>query len=346
MTLLQPRDWEELATWEQEIPASPTWDMSKGMAFIWRYFSTDYLPNDQLGAVHMLIRECLDRTLPWVATTIAVTAYDQALVNARTQPDSDASPGMVWSHIWRFEGELEGAGHLRPLAEFVRCAAVKWARDSEPDRKAKYCRASAGLFERIDEFRTAASMHRLAATHFQRASNDVEYVDSLISSALASLNAKDSDSALAALLPVKDHPKVQRFAMTHGLRLGGTTVINISNSTIGILNTGEIQDIDSISVNISSLAQGGHVQVADAIKHLTEAVAGTQTLAPPQRADALDILQELSRQAILPADERAKPGVLRAMFDVLTSSLGAAGGVAAVWQTWGSAIKAFFGVGF
>lgn len=121
------------------------------------------------------------------------------------------------------------------------------------------------------------------------------------------------------------------------------TEIHLSNSTVGILNTGEIEDVQSISVNISTLAESGHAEMAKAIKELTEAVAASQELSADERAYVLENLEELSKQALLPPNERAKLGVIKSLASGVGASLSAAGGVAEVWSTWGGAIRAFFG---
>jgi hypothetical protein len=118
--------------------------------------------------------------------------------------------------------------------------------------------------------------------------------------------------------------------------------IHISDSTIGILNPGEITNVQSLTVNVSSLAESGNAEVANALKHLTEAVAASQELTTEQRAEALDWLEELSKQANLSKEKRLKPASLRAVAMALASACSAAGGLSTVWNTWGSVIKAFF----
>jgi hypothetical protein len=116
--------------------------------------------------------------------------------------------------------------------------------------------------------------------------------------------------------------------------------INISNSNIGILNTGEIEDIQSISVNIKS---GTH-EVAEAIKQITGAVSKSPDLAAPIRSMVLEQLEELSKQALIPIENRSKPGIIKAIISTLATTLSAAGGLAEVWSTWGPAIQKFFGL--
>lgn len=120
------------------------------------------------------------------------------------------------------------------------------------------------------------------------------------------------------------------------------TEITISNSTIGILNTGQIKNIESITVNIGKLSDAGSDEVADALKNITAAVAESTELAVEVKSDTLEQLETLSAQAILPENERSKPGVMKAVLTTLSGTITAAGSLAGIWSTWGPAIQKFF----
>ena len=119
----------------------------------------------------------------------------------------------------------------------------------------------------------------------------------------------------------------------------------ITGGTFGILNTGEMKRIESIEVNVSTLANSDQSQqVAEALKHLTEAVAESKEITSEQKDETLEQLELLSEQAILPAPER-KTGLIKPTLGVLSTTFSAGGGLAEIWNTWGTPIKAFFGVG-
>lgn len=120
--------------------------------------------------------------------------------------------------------------------------------------------------------------------------------------------------------------------------------INISNSTIGMLNTGEIENVNSISLNVSTLMDSGKKKVAFALKNLTESVTSNQNISLDQRTEFLDQLEEISRQATLSPEKRAKIGVIKAIITNLAKSFEAVGGLAEVWSTWGRSICNFFGL--
>lgn len=150
------------------------------------------------------------------------------------------------------------------------------------------------------------------------------------------MNIGEASANLCLLLEAQYPLQVKQSVSKNG--------IIISNSNIGILNTGEIEDIQSISVNITSLSESGAHEVAEAIKQITEAVSKSSDLAATNKSMVLEQLEELSEQALLPAENRSKPGILKAIISTLATTLGAAGGLAEVWSTWGPAIQKFFGL--
>jgi hypothetical protein len=122
------------------------------------------------------------------------------------------------------------------------------------------------------------------------------------------------------------------------------TEIRISNSTIGILNAGQMNNFESIAVNIGKLNDSGLTDVAAAIKALTDAVARSTELASELKSSTLEQLESLSEQALLPEKERMKPSILRAIGTAVGSVLTAVSGLAEIWSACGPAIMKFFWV--
>jgi len=147
-------------------------------------------------------------------------------------------------------------------------------------------------------------------------------------------NAVEASANLCLLLHARYPLRIQEKQMTE---------IKISNSTIGILNTGQIKNIESIDINIGKLNDVGSDKVADALKNITAAVAESAELDANVKSNTLEQLESLSEQAILPANERSKPGVIKAVFTALSGTLAAAGNLASIWSTWGPAVQKFFG---
>jgi len=147
-------------------------------------------------------------------------------------------------------------------------------------------------------------------------------------------NIGESSANLCLWLHAKYPIPVQENQMTE---------INVTNSTIGILNTGHIKNIETININIAKLNDTGSDQVAEALKNVAFAVANSAELPDDAKSDALDQLESLSEQATLPDAERSKPGVLKAMLTTLNVALSAGGSLAGIWATWGPTIQKFFG---
>lgn len=120
--------------------------------------------------------------------------------------------------------------------------------------------------------------------------------------------------------------------------------IKIEGSTVGMLNTGHIQDVKNIDINVTSLAGGGNAEVADAFKMLTESVAENKEVSDEQKSELLDQLAELSGQAAAAPEKRAGPGVIKALLTGLATGLAAVGGLAETWSLAGNVICAYFGV--
>lgn len=126
---------------------------------------------------------------------------------------------------------------------------------------------------------------------------------------------------------------------------GDTTLNNISidGSTIGVLNTGQMQGIQQIDVNISRLGQTSETDIAEAFRALTEAIISSPAISIDQRTELVEQLHELSNQALLPQNQR-RTGVIRAILTGLSSSLNGVSALATIWATWGDTIRSYFGL--
>ncbi len=120
------------------------------------------------------------------------------------------------------------------------------------------------------------------------------------------------------------------------------TNINFNNSQVGFLNSGQIQNVESIAVNVSQLQDSGSNNIAEAIKQLTQAVTASQELQDTDKTIVLEQLEELSKQAVLAPEQRAKSGVLKAIAMGIPTTLAAAGSCAEAWSRWGPVILDFF----
>ena len=120
--------------------------------------------------------------------------------------------------------------------------------------------------------------------------------------------------------------------------------INISGGQIGNLNTGEQVGTITGSVHILSEKQDKQSQdLASALKYLTEAIHESKELTDDQKRDNLDILATLATAAQEPPEKRSK-GVLKTIVTGLGAAVSVAKPLAELWQTWGPAVRAYFGI--
>ena len=133
------------------------------------------------------------------------------------------------------------------------------------------------------------------------------------------------------------------FNIKQLIQQGGTKMnVEISNSTVGVLNTGEIL-AESIAANVSTLTDSNQQQIAEAFKNLTDAVKSCQEISSQSQAEILEQLQLLSEQATLTPSKR-KAGLIKPTLSALAVVLSAGGGLAEIWSTLGPTIVNFFDI--
>lgn len=119
--------------------------------------------------------------------------------------------------------------------------------------------------------------------------------------------------------------------------------MNIFSGQFGFLNTGVLQNVNSIRVNVENLQREGEEEMAEAFGKITEAI-GNSALDDETKEEALEQVEALAEQAALPEESRSSRGVIKAVFAALGDTMSAGGGLAEIWSTWGSAISKFFGL--
>ena len=123
------------------------------------------------------------------------------------------------------------------------------------------------------------------------------------------------------------------------IQAGGVTLnnIHVTNSEIGVLNTGTIENVDS---TVTVLKTEGNNELANAITALSEAVIKAGEIPTNQKNQILELLGSLSEEAVAPKEKR-KLAVARAL---MTELSGVLGGVATLAQTWEKAHAVFLQV--
>lgn len=116
--------------------------------------------------------------------------------------------------------------------------------------------------------------------------------------------------------------------------------IKINNSTIGVLNTGNIESVD---VSVTSLQQSGDNQLAEAIKELTNAVVASTELQNDAKNQLIEIISVISAEATAPP-ERQRKGVVKVLTEQLKNILQISAQLTQIWSVCGPIIvEAFMG---
>lgn len=116
--------------------------------------------------------------------------------------------------------------------------------------------------------------------------------------------------------------------------------INVDNSVVGAINTGEAQKID---VNLTVLEQAGSRQAHDALSNFTQTVIDNQELDTAKKNEVLELVRAITDQSVAKAEDR-KPSVIKALCTQVTSIAGAVGAVATAWQHAEPIVKSLFGL--
>lgn len=140
----------------------------------------------------------------------------------------------------------------------------------------------------------------------------------------------ESVVGLPGILP-RYPARQRRVIQTGALTLNN---IHVSNSQVGVINTGTLQNVDA---TVTVLRSGGNADLANAITALAQAVIELREMADDKKNQALEILGALAEEAVAPKEMR-KPAVVRALISELSNILG---GVAALGTLWAKA-KALF----
>lgn len=110
--------------------------------------------------------------------------------------------------------------------------------------------------------------------------------------------------------------------------------IHVSNSNVGIINTGTLQNVDA---SVTVLKSEGNAELANSIAALAQAVIELRDVADGTKNQILEILGAVSQEAVVPKEKR-KPAVVRALISELSNLLG---GIAALAALWGKAKTLF-----
>jgi hypothetical protein len=120
--------------------------------------------------------------------------------------------------------------------------------------------------------------------------------------------------------------------------------INITNSNVANLNLGEqIGHIESVVQTIASKGGEEDKKLAEALHALAEGVKDESQLSESDKKEAAQVLAEIAEQAEAQPEKRSS-GKLKALLAGFPVMIAAAAHLTKLWEAWGPAIKAYFGL--
>ncbi len=121
-----------------------------------------------------------------------------------------------------------------------------------------------------------------------------------------------------------------KYPERKSVSLGGVMLnnIKIDRSTIGVLNTGAIETVDSA---VTVLKNSGDGQLAAAILELSQAVLNSGAVTADTKAKPVDILSVLASEATAPK-ERRRVAAIRPLLQEIATLIGGVVGLAEIWD--------------
>jgi len=143
----------------------------------------------------------------------------------------------------------------------------------------------------------------------RRLVNYVEFVDKLVASLDTEVPPRNIVDQVSDMM--------RRYEM---VEQNVTTNIQVTNSQIGVLNTGSIKDVHSIDASITTLKSKGDMDIGDAFRKITEGIMSDEVLSEKNKTELLSNVKYLSEAAAKGKDDRNSSvikSVLRSVSDVL-----------------------------
>jgi hypothetical protein len=123
---------------------------------------------------------------------------------------------------------------------------------------------------------------------------------------------------------------------------GGTMTLNnisVSDSAIGVLNTGDLEMVDSAITVLKN--DPATKDLSDALKRLTNAIAAAADLASEQKNEAIEILSLVASEATAPQGKR-KTSVVKRLLGHFPTLIQTSAGLVEIWNAVGPLITSFF----
>lgn len=120
-----------------------------------------------------------------------------------------------------------------------------------------------------------------------------------------------------------------RYPERKVIKTGDITLnnIKIDNSTIGVLNTGNIETID---MAVTSLRQTGNEEISKGITELSEAIIRNNEINDETKNQVIEILSVIATEATAPTEKRRK-SIIKPLINELSTLIS---GISSLSQLW------------
>ena len=118
--------------------------------------------------------------------------------------------------------------------------------------------------------------------------------------------------------------------------------INVSNSNIGVLNSGQLEIIDTAITQLNQ--EAGSEAVSAAVSKLAAEIASSNELSIETKNEALEILSLIAAEATSPKEKR-RGAAIKPLLGSLGTIIQSAAGLIQIWQSVAPTITQFFGLG-
>ena len=133
-----------------------------------------------------------------------------------------------------------------------------------------------------------------------------------------------------------------RYPTKRPVFVSGGTINNnhiaISNSQIGVLNTGNIQNLNQ---TIDSLYSASEVKLAENIKKFSEAILSEQNLSKEQQSEILESLDVITKELFQKSKNRKKT-VVKTLMTAISSTVELTANSMTIWQVLLPLLQKFF----
>lgn len=145
----------------------------------------------------------------------------------------------------------------------------------------------------------------------------------------------ESTVGLHGILPRYPERPAPRVIQTGGVTLNN---IRVTDSEIGVLNTGTIENVDS---TVTVLKTKGNIELAQAVTELFEAVIKSTETSNDLKNQIIELLSVISSEAVAPKEKRRR-AVLTAVISELSEILSTIGSLASLWEKVKDIFEQFF----